>query len=158
MTGAPPSADGGSMAQATDETIGKPIPAPGDLDRPYWDGARQGLLMLQRCTGCGRYSHPPTMICAHCGSEDQIWEKASGRGTIHSFTIARQSTTRGFQSELPYVVVLVALEEDPDVLLLTNLVGDVDLDALDLGDPVTVIFEGRGEMVVPQFKPDRHRV
>jgi uncharacterized OB-fold protein len=71
---------------------------------------------------------------------------------IHSFTIARQSTTRGFQSELPYVVVLVALEEDPDVLLLTNLVGDVDLNTLDVGDLVTVTFEGRGEMVVPQFE------
>ena len=92
------------------------------------------------------------MICPRCGSEDQLWEKASGRGTIHSFTIARQSTTRGFQSELPYVVVLVALEEDPDVLVLTNLLGPVDPNALDIGDPVTVTFEARGEMVVPQFR------
>jgi uncharacterized protein len=130
----------------------KPIPAASDLDRPYWDGARQGRLMVQRCSGCGRYLHPPTMICPHCGYEDLVWEAASGRGTVHSFTIARQSTTRGFQSDLPYVVVLVALEEDPDVLVLTNLVGDVDLDALDVGDPVTVTFEERGDMVVPQFE------
>lgn len=130
----------------------KPIPAAGDLDRPYWDGARQRQLMLQRCTGCGRYAHPPTMICPRCGSEDQVWEEASGRGTIHSFTIARQSTTRGFQSEVPYVVVLVAPEEDPDVLLLTNLVGDVDLEALDVGHAVTVTFEERGDMVLPQFE------
>jgi uncharacterized OB-fold protein len=92
------------------------------------------------------------MICNHCGREDHVWERVSGRGTIHSFTIARQSTTRGFQSEVPYVVVLVAVEEDPDVLVLTNLVGDFDLDGLDVGDPVTVTFEGRGEMVVPQFE------
>jgi uncharacterized OB-fold protein len=98
------------------------------------------------------------MICPHCGSEDQVWAKATGRGTIHSFTIARQSTTRGFQSEVPYVVVLVALEEDPDVLVLTNLLGDVDLDALDVGDPVTVTFEPRGEMVVPQFELARRDV
>ena len=58
----------------------------------------------------------------------------------------------GFQSELPYVVVLVALEEDPDVLVLTNLLGPVDPNALDIGDPVTVTFEARGEMVVPQFR------
>jgi uncharacterized OB-fold protein len=137
---------------APDEAITKPIPAANDLDRPYWDGARQGQLMVQRCTGCGRYAHPPAMICPHCGSEDQVWEKACGRGTIHSFTIARQSTTRGFQAELPYVVVLVALEEDPDVLILTNLVGPVDLDGLDVGDPVAVTFEARGEMMVPQFE------
>jgi uncharacterized OB-fold protein len=146
------------MVQARDEPVAKPIPAPGELDRPYWDGARQGRLMVQRCTGCRRYSHPPTVICAHCGREDQTWEKVSGRGTIHSFTIARQSTTRGFQSDLPYVVVLVALEEDPDVLLLTNLLGNVDLNALDIGDPVTVMFEARGDMVVPQFKLAGHHV
>jgi uncharacterized OB-fold protein len=140
------------------EGLAKPIPAPGDLDRPYWDGARQGRLMVQRCTACGRYAHPPTVICPHCGSEDLRWEQASGRGTIHSFTIARQSTTRGFQSELPYVVVLVALDEDPDVLVLTNLLGAVDLNALDVGDPVTVTFEGRGEMVVPQFELAARRV
>ena len=146
------------MVEARGEAITKPIPAAGDLDRPYWDGARQGQLMVQRCTACGRYAHPPTMICPRCGSEDQIWEKASGRGAIHSFTIARQSTTRGFQSELPYVVALVALEEDPDVLVLTNLVGEVDQDALDVGDPVTVTFEARGEMVVPQFELAGRRV
>jgi hypothetical protein len=108
--------------------------------------------MLQRCTGCKRYTHPPTLVCPRCGREDQVWEKASGRGTIHSFTIARQSTTRGFQSEVPYAVVLVALEEDPDVLLLTNLVGPVDLEALDVGDAVTATFEARGDMVLPQFE------
>jgi uncharacterized OB-fold protein len=139
-------------AASRDEAMTKPIPAASDLDRPYWDGARQRRLLLQRCDGCGRYAHPPTMICPRCGREDLLWMEASGRGTIHSFTIARQSTTRGFQSELPYVVVLVAVEEDPDVLVLTNLVGPVDLDALDVGDPVTVTFEGRGEMVVPQFE------
>jgi uncharacterized OB-fold protein len=146
------------MVQASDETIAKPVPVPGDLDRQYWDGAREGRLMLQRCTGCGRYAHPPTMICNHCGREDQVWERVSGRGTIHSFTIARQSTTRGFQSEVPYVVVLVAVEEDPDVLILTNLVGEFDLNALDVGDPVSVIFEGRGEMVIPQFELARRHV
>ena len=114
--------------------------------------------MVQRCTACGRYAHPPTVICPHCGSEDLRWEQASGRGTIHSFTIARQSTTRGFQSELPYVVVLVALDEDPDVLVLTNLLGAFDLNALDVGDPVTVTFEGRGEMIVPQFELAARRV
>jgi uncharacterized protein len=146
------------MVQAGDESRAKPVPAPGELDRPYWDGARQGRLMVQRCTGCGRYSHPPTMICPRCGGENQTWEQASGRGTIHSFTVARQSTTRGFQSDLPYVVVLVALEEDPDVLLLTNLLGNIDLNALDIGDPVTVVFEARGDMVVPQFELADRRV
>ena len=140
------------MVQMRDDTTTKPVPVPGDLDSPYWEAAREGRLMVQRCTSCRRYSHPPTMICPRCGSEDMAWVAVSGRGTVHSFTIARQSTTRGFQDELPYVVVLIGLEEDPDALVLTNLVGDVDLDKLDIGDPVTVTFEARGEMVVPQFQ------
>jgi uncharacterized OB-fold protein len=144
---------GRSMVQTRDNTTAaKPVPVPGELDGPYWEGAREGRLVVQRCAACGRYLHPPSIICPRCGGEDLAWTETSGRGTIHSFTIARQSTTRGFQEELPYVVVLVALDEDPDTLVLTNLVGHVDLDAVDLDVPVTVTFEARGEMVVPQFR------
>lgn len=140
------------MVQMRDDTSAKPVPVPGDLDGPYWEGASNGQLVVQCCGACGRYLHPPSMICPRCGSEDLAWTAVSGRGAVHSFTIARQSTTQGFHDEVPYVVVLVALEEDPDTLVLTNLVGDVDLDTLDVGDPVAVTFEARGEMAVPQFQ------
>lgn len=141
-----------------DGPAAKPVPDPGEIDGPYWAGAREGRLVVQRCADCGRYNHPPGIICPYCGSEDLAWTATRGRGTIHSFSIARQSTTRGFQEELPYVVVLVALDEDPGALLLTNLVGDPDLEAIDLDDPVAVTFESRGDVVVPQFRLAGDRV
>ena len=30
------------MVQAHDEPAAKPIPAPGELDRPYWEGRARG--------------------------------------------------------------------------------------------------------------------
>lgn len=149
---------GGLVVQIDEGPVAKPVPVPGELDRPYWEGAREGRLVFQRCTGCGRYLHPPSLICPRCGSEDLAWTEVSGRGKIHSFTIARQATTRGFQADVPYVVVLVEIEEDPGVLVLTNLVGDVDLEALDINIAVEVTFEARGEMVLPQFRLAGSRV
>lgn len=91
-------------------------------------------------------------MCGRCRSEDFEWETVSGRGAIFSFTVVRQTSTVGFDDDVPYVVVLVAVDEQPDVLLTTNLVGDLDLDALDIGLPVEVTFEPRGGQAVPQFR------
>jgi uncharacterized OB-fold protein len=88
----------------------------------------------------------------HCGGEELAWEQVSGRGTIHSFSIARQATTRGFEADVPYLVLLVEIEEEPGLLLRTNLVGEADIDAVDIGQRVRVVFEERDEMLLPQFE------
>ncbi|MET0895398.1 MAG: OB-fold domain-containing protein [Acidimicrobiia bacterium] len=129
----------------------KPVPVPSEEDRPYWDGAREHRLVLYRCTSCGRLKARHVIVCSRCRGEDFEWSAVSGRGRIFSFTVARQTSTRGFADEVPYVVVLVAIDEDPSLVITTNLVGDFDVDALDLDLPVEAVFEERGDAVVPQF-------
>ena len=51
---------------------------------------------------------------------------------------------------MPYVVALVALDEGPT--MMTNLV-DCDPNAVSIGQRVRVVFERRGEVVLPQFTP-----
>jgi uncharacterized OB-fold protein len=74
----------------------------------------------------------------------------SGAGTIHTYTVVHQAPSPGFDT--PYVVVRVSLAEQPDCLITTNLVGDYDPEKLDIGLPVVVDFEDRGDVSLPQFR------
>jgi uncharacterized OB-fold protein len=131
----------------------KAIPVATERDRPYWDGARQGKLVLQRCKGCGLYSARPRIVCPRCRGEEMAWGEVSGRGRIHSYTIVRQSTAPGFQDAVPYVVVHVEIEEQPTCYITANLlVAEDEFEALSIDLPVVVEFERRGDAALPQFR------
>ncbi|HVM66326.1 MAG TPA: zinc ribbon domain-containing protein, partial [Acidimicrobiales bacterium] len=87
-------------------------------NRFFWDGVRDGRLLIQRCSGCGAVRHPPGPMCPRCQSLD--WEaiEASGRGTIHSWVLSHHPTEPDAE---PRVVVLVDLEEG--VRMVGNLTG-----------------------------------
>jgi len=141
-----------SDEQAMTTTEQKPFPIPDEDSRPYWDNAKQGRLVYWSCQSCGNLTQQPALVCSRCRGQEFEWQQVSGRGTIFSFAIARQTTTVGFADDVPYVVVLVAIDEQPDLVVLANLVGaDIVLDQLDIGLPVQVTFEARGEYAVPQF-------
>ena len=118
---------------------------------PYWDGARENKLLLQRCADCGTLRFFPRYLCTECGSENTDWVEAAGRGTVHSFTVVHRAAFPEFQARTPYVVALIDLEEGPR--MMTNIVGDDALD-VEFGDTVTVEFEDRGSdgAKVPQFR------
>ena len=131
----------------------KAVPVPTDEDRPFWEGARDHKLVLQQCAGCGLLSAQPRVICPQCQHDIFRWNEVSGKGTIHSYTIVWQTTASGFQEEVPFVVVNVQIDEEPTCYMTTNLLVDrSEFDRLDIGLPVIVDFEDRGEVVVPQFR------
>ena len=86
--------------------------------RFFWEGVREGRLLLQRCASCGAVRHPPGPMCPHCQSLS--WEpvESAGRGTIHSWVVSVHPTEADAE---PRTVVLVDLEEG--VRLVSNLVG-----------------------------------
>jgi hypothetical protein len=92
--------------------------------------------------------------CLKCRGELFTWLEVSGYGTIYAYTVARQSFVAGFENELPYVVVSVALAEQPSLFLTTNLVGDFQIDDLTIGLSVVAVFEPRGNQSVLQFRLD----
>jgi len=130
----------------------KPIPVPSETNAPYWEGARERRLVLQRCTACGWYNNPPRIICPQCQGESFEWSQVSGKGTIFSYTITYQTVTPGFSDELPYVIVHVGIDEQPECIITTNLVGPWNADTLDINLPVIVEFEDRGGATLPQFR------
>jgi uncharacterized OB-fold protein len=95
----------------TDQAVSYPSPHADHLSAPYWDGTKRGVLVIQRCTGCGKQRHYPQVLCVDCYSDDYDWIEASGHGTVHSWTVCHHAFHPGFASDLPYTLVTVDLEE-----------------------------------------------
>ncbi|MSQ06806.1 MAG: Zn-ribbon domain-containing OB-fold protein [Dehalococcoidia bacterium] len=128
----------------------KPLPSIVGETRPYWEGCRQGQLLIQKCDACGEYQFYPRGICANCWSGPIKWVKASGRGTVWTFTVTYQNRTPGFDGG-PYVLALVELEEG--VKMFSNIVECNPRD-VKIGMPVQVTFVKANDQVsVPYFKP-----
>lgn len=130
------------------------VPMVTDLTRPFWDAAKEGRLVIQRCDDCAYYNHPPKPRCDSCHSGSLSFAEVSGRGTVWSFTVMHQQSVAGFEGTVPYVTALVELEEQPMLLLTTNLPGTAAADVR-IGAPVRVDFEPlTDDIALPQFREE----
>jgi len=116
----------------------------------FWTGGKDGELRVHRCGECGHWFHPPAPACFRCRSRDVGPEPVSGRATVDSFTVNHHAWFEGFAP--PYVIAVVALEEEPDVRLTTNIVGCA-IEEVRIGLPVAVEFEEWEDVWVPVFRP-----
>ena len=133
-----------------DKIEGKPVPHPDAQSQPYWDAAADGTLRLQRCIDCKKFRHYPQLVCEHCYSLGVEWVEATGRGTVHSWTIAHHAFMPSFKMDLPYTLAIVDLEEGPRAM------GRLDPSATPrLGLPVRISFErNEAGTPLPMFHPD----
>jgi uncharacterized protein len=130
----------------------RPLPAIDDLSRPFWGAARQHRLVIQRCTECGYFNHPPKPACDACQSQQLQFEPVSGRGTIYSFAVMYQPNIAGFEGHIPYVNILVELDEQPLLLMVSNLSGS-EMENVHIDGRVEVYFEDvNDEITLPQFR------
>jgi uncharacterized OB-fold protein len=124
------------------------LPAVDEEARPFWEGARRGELRVQQCPDTGRLLFPPRARSPWGDRRRPGWTRVCGRGRIWSFAVPHPPLLPPFDALAPYVVVLVALEEDARVRLVGNLVarpggsiGEVQPAAVTIGAPVRVVFE-----------------
>ncbi len=122
-----------------------------DLDSaPFWEGANDGKLMIQRCAKTGQtflYSRGLTKGVDEASVE---WVQSSGRGEIYSFTICRVPSDPFFADQVPYAVGSVTLEEGARV---PGRLVSKDLDAIAIGHPVEVDFDQLDDdLAVPVFR------
>jgi uncharacterized OB-fold protein len=128
------------------------VPNPTPEDGEFWRGARRGELRVQRCRTCGLHQHYARMLCSHCGSLDIDWVTASGRGTVHSYTVIRQNGVPPFKDRLPFVVALVELEEAGARILAA--MPECAPDAAQIGLPVEATFRAADdELGFVDFRP-----
>jgi uncharacterized OB-fold protein len=88
------------------------------------------------------------------------WRPASGRGTLHSFTVVHRAppppegaVDGAWAGTVPYVVALVDLDEG--VRLMANLVGVTpDPATLTIGAPLTLEYaDVTAAVTLPRFRP-----
>ena len=132
--------------------MSRPVVPVANFDtQPFWDGCARGELLLQRCSSCQAFRHPPSPICPDCLSDQHNWVRASGRGTVYTFVVVRETRARGWDKMVPYVVAVIALDEGPR--MLSNLT-HVAPEAVTIEMPVEVTFEELdGTTKLPLFQP-----
>ncbi len=73
-------------------------------------------LIGSRCDHCEKCFYPARVICPGCRRGGHMKEiKFSGKGKVHSYTIIRVPP-EGFREYIPYIIVIVELEEGAKVL------------------------------------------
>src|SRR5262249_25071931 len=132
-----------------------PIPALEPLTERFWKACHAGRLEFTRCKSCGHLIHPSRPLCPKCHGRDLEPTTVSGRGRVFSFTVNRKAWFPG--QEVPYVIGLVELEEQPGLRLTTNIINCAP-DRVAIGMPVRVVFrEVSDEVALPLFEPDESR-
>ena len=128
-----------------------PIPVADEASAEFYAGAKDGKLMLLRCSQCGRYRLPGRERCDDCWSTDIEWAQASGRGKLYSFGVMHRQYHPAFADALPYHFAIVELEEGPR--LVSNIVDCPD-DQLRVDMPLQAVYDSvSDETTLIRFRP-----
>lgn len=117
-------------------------------DRFFWDGVDQHRLLIQQCGECHELRHPPTPMCARCGSTDHQAIESAGTGSILTWIVSKHPTQPEAE---PRIVVLVQLDEG--TRLVANLI-DADPASVRNDARVSVRFIDYEGTTLPQFQLD----
>lgn len=94
------------MIESADPTINA-------LNRPFWDGAAAGRLMLPHCAATNTAFWPPSPVSPFAGGSTVEWREVAAIGTVLARVTYRRSFQRAFAELLPYGVAMVALDCGP---------------------------------------------
>lgn len=130
--------------------ITKPLPITDGDSKIYWEGCKEGKLLIQYCTDCDNHIFYPRTVCPHCMSDHIEWVEAEGKGKVYTYTIARRGAGPAFADDAPYVVALIELEEG--VRLISNVI-NCNVDDVYCDMEVQVVFEKVGDFHLPKYKP-----
>lgn len=126
------------------------LPKVTDSNRHFWQGGEDGRLHILRCQDCGYWIHPAYPRCPACLSKDVEPEATSGLGTVHTFTLNHHPWNP--THEHPYVIAVVALDEQEGLRVTSNVIG-CDPQDVHIGQRVQVTFRQFEDVHLPQFEP-----
>ncbi len=128
----------------------KQSPVPDAIDKPFWDACSEERLVIQHCSTCDRFQHPPQATCDACGSDHSLsWKPVEGRGTIYSYGVVYDSPIAVLQEDQPYNVAVIDLDDAPGINMLSHLPG-TPVDQVPIGAAVSLVFQvtpGNGQKV-----------
>jgi uncharacterized protein len=130
----------------------------GEDTAEFWAGCRRGQLLVQACDQCGRWRFPPRPMCPDCQSVAVHWVQTSGRAVVWSFVVPHPPLLPAYAELAPYNVIVVALDEDPTIRMVGNLVtaaqgaiNEVDPATIRIGEPVHVVFATVEDVALPRW-------
>ena len=126
---------------------------PDQLTAPFWEAANDSKLVIQKCSKCDRFQHPPAQECGQCGSAgDLTWEEVRGKGRLYNYGVVHDCPIRLLQDDQPFNVAVVMLDEDPGIQMYSHLPG-TPVDDVPVGADVEVVFEDTANgQKVPEWK------
>lgn len=129
----------------------RPRPQPDADTRVLWEGLERGELLLQHCLACDAVQYYQQVMCRTCGSDALEHRAATGRGTVHSFSVVHRAPGPEFAAETPYAILLVTLEEGPR--MISRLIdGDPEAVTFDMAVELACVREDDG-VTLPYFRP-----
>lgn len=130
------------------------LPVLDPLNREWFT---RGVITIQRCSDCQALQHPPDEICGACQGTNLEWRECAGGGRVESVVTVHQAVHPAFKASVPYVVVVVSLDDAPGINAIGNVVNRDPQDVA-IGQPVRAVFEeieatdDRERMLVPQWE------
>jgi uncharacterized protein len=127
-----------NLPQATPET------------QPYWDGLKQGKLMLQRSKSTKTAYFPPRPFFPGDPGQEVEWFEASGKGTLLSYVISHRPPP-GY--EAPFSIAVIQMAEGPK--MATNIIDCPQTpEALRIGMAVELVpTKVNDEITLPLWRP-----
>jgi uncharacterized OB-fold protein len=128
----------------------KPVPEVQPWSTRFWEGTKQGKLLIQVCKDCKAKIFYPRKYCPECWSGNLDWIEASGKAKIYTFSTAYSMVEPKFMDELPYTIAYVDLEEG--IRMMTRIV-ECKPEDIKIGMEVEVVFVERSGFALPYFRP-----
>ena len=102
----------------------------------HWRLKQQRYALVgEVCPHCDHKIFPPRDVCPNCGQEAKELYTFSGKGEVYSYTTIYEAPS-GYDSNAPYTVALVKLEEGP---MITAQLTDLDRTPVAIGMPVEMV-------------------
>lgn len=105
-----------------------------DLNRPFWDGAARGELMLPHCAGSGRPFWPPSPISPFDGGAVE-WRGVTAEGVVSAVVTYARVFQQVLAANMPYAVAQVELAGGVRLLVHVR-----DAMSVNVGERVTLGF------------------
>lgn len=123
----------------------KPLPDLRPEGTAFWEGTRQGKLLLPTGPDGAPFWYPRALSPATL--EPVSWVESQGEGEIYSYSIHYIGPSKAYKGDPPHVVALIDLDEG--VRLMSNLVVDEAPDYPSI-DPADVRIGARVRVVFHQ--------
>ena len=117
-----------------------PLPPKPVADRDtqaFWDAVKERRLVVPKCGSCGAWVWQPRPLCPRCHSAELAWTDVSGDAKVVSWTALHPPVLAVWADKLPFVILLVELDDAPGVRMVGQLVDDA-------GDLLKTNGEGEG--------------